>query len=120
MFFPLRSDELLSRFRVKQVLAGFGAWDLSLQYFADDLRVVSSFYDQPVSQHAGDAVSVLIPATIQLTLMAAVTGGVERMFPIEPSSNQRAVSFEEKKAKSSSFSPHPAFHACHDVPRPFC
>lgn len=33
VFFPLRSDQLLSRFRINLVMAGLAIWDFSVMFF---------------------------------------------------------------------------------------
>lgn len=100
VFFPFRSEKLLSRFRIKLVLAGIAVLNFSFVYLANYLRIVESRYYLPVSQYLGSAFSILIPAMIQLIFMAVVTWKVWRTFRIEPSPTQCAVPFQQEKQKT--------------------
>ena len=100
VFFPFRSERLLSHLRIKLVLAGFGVWDFTLSHYAHYLRITGSKTYQPVSQIGGNLFSVFIPAVIQITVMAGVVWKVCRMFRIDPSqSRQGAESFQQDEWK---------------------
>ena len=100
VFFPFRSERLLSRLRIKLVLAGFAVWDFTLSHYAHYLRITGSKTYQPVSLIGGNLFSVFIPAVIGMTVVAVVVWKVWRMFRIDPSqSRQGAESFQQDEWK---------------------
>ena len=94
LFFPFRSEQLLTRFRINSVLAGFIVWNLSVYHVANYLRLVESARYPKVRQIVTSIISTSIPAGLQLILMIAVTCKVWRVFKrVQPSTTDhgRAV-----------------------------
>ena len=100
VFFPFRSERLLSRLRIKLVLAGFAVWDFTLSHYAHYLRITGSKSYLTVSLIGVNLFSVFIPAVIGMTVVAVVVWKVWRMFRIEPSqSRQGTESFQQDEWK---------------------
>ena len=100
VFHPLHSQKLLSRFRIKLVLAGFAVFNLTLSQLgsywiiAEELELIA-LYTVTVPP-----LTLFIPATLQTICMTAVVWGVWRSFRIRPSSDRRTVSFQLDKDKA--------------------
>ena len=100
VFFPLRSEQLLSRVRMKVVLAGFTLWGLSEQLLENYLRSIDSDLLSKVNSYAGDRLSLIVPSALQIICMTVVTCRVWRFFRVDQSSSQRqAVSCQQGKNK---------------------
>ena len=96
LFFPFRSEQLLTHFRISSVLAGFIIWNLIVFHVVNYLRIVDSKQYCKVNQIIAHIISTSIPAGLWLILMIAVTWKVWSVFSqIEPSTEDRgrAVSF---------------------------
>ena len=98
VFFPLRSERLLSRFRLNIVLAGFILWTLGAQmtenYFRSsgrmsELLMFNTYVTVPFC--------VMIPSALQVILMTVVTWKVWRSSRVVSSSNRPVVSFQQDK-----------------------
>ena len=102
VFFPLYSEQLLTSFRVKFVLAGFIVWSLSAMHFVNYLRVRESKHYVTASFIFDVTLSSIVPAGLQLILMIMVTWRARSVFGrIEPATDHgRAVSFQQDNQKA--------------------
>ena len=102
VFFCLRSHKLLSRFRMNLVLAGLAVFNLTITHLSSYWRIAFEAHWYRTYLVAVPAVTVFIPAALQIVLMIAVTWRVWRSFRIKPIStlSRLAVSFQEDKHKT--------------------
>ena len=100
VFFPLRSKKLLSHFRMKLVLSGMAVFNFTATHLSSYWRIAFGAKLKRIYLVAVPAVTVLIPATLQIVLMIAVTWRVWRAIRIKPSSGRPHVSFQQDKHKA--------------------
>ena len=100
VFFPFHSEKLLSRFRMKLVLAGFAVFNLTVAYLYRYMTIASAGKLKATAVEIRSVITMLIPSALQIVFMIAVMWRRRGSFRIKPSSTRRTVHFKQDKEKA--------------------